>query len=226
MGGALFPLVCYLSWGFPALMGGARFFQNGHLQWSSHWWLFPRPLPLRSFPHNKPQSPPVFPGDPPRTAGGSDPYSYGVSALPLDPAHMKPYVHPSRVEFLFLQVLWSSWAKVLMAFNAKCSGGSSSNARPPGLGTWHGAQNSHSCRWDLPVSGLSTWWVWDFLYHMDALPTILMWLLLCLLVYAIFFGSYQSILLMVVQRVVVILLFSWEKVSSSPSTPLSCLIPF
>ena len=38
-----------------------------------------------------------------------------------------------------------------------------------------------------------------------------------------FFGIYQSTLLTVVQQLVVILVFSWEEMSSSPSIPPSCL---
>ena len=51
--------------------------------------------------HYEPQSPPVFPGDPPRTAGRSDPDSYGVSALSWHPVHMKHCVCLSGVESSF-----------------------------------------------------------------------------------------------------------------------------
>ena len=48
-------------------------------------------------PHNEPQSPPVFPGDPLRTTFRSNPDSYGASALPWDPVHMKTCVCLSRM---------------------------------------------------------------------------------------------------------------------------------
>ena len=54
------------------------------------------PLPPVSFPHKSHSQTtpiPVFPEDPPRTAVRSDPNSYGVSALPWDPVHMKSCVH-------------------------------------------------------------------------------------------------------------------------------------
>ena len=69
-----------------------------------------RALPPMSFPYNKPQSPPIFPGDPSRTSVRSDPDSYSkASTLPWDPVHMKACVHllkmgspfpPSPVELL------------------------------------------------------------------------------------------------------------------------------
>ena len=38
-------LDCCLPWGFSALMGEARFSQNGLLQRNAHWQMFPRALP-------------------------------------------------------------------------------------------------------------------------------------------------------------------------------------
>ena len=67
--------------------------------------IIPETVPPMSFPHKKPHSPHVFPGDLPRIADRSDPDSYGVSALPQDQVHMKACVHLSRVESLFPPVL-------------------------------------------------------------------------------------------------------------------------
>ena len=92
------------------------------------------PLPSVFCPLSEPQQPPAFPGDPPSPADRSDPDSYGVPALPWDPEHLKPCVHPLRMEYLFPTVLWSSCAQALLAFNAKCSGGSSSQYQTPSLG--------------------------------------------------------------------------------------------
>ena len=73
------------------------------------------------FPHNKPQSLSVFPGDPPRTEVRSDSDSYGASALTWDPVHINvcvPFkngvsIPPSPMELLHtiptglqFQVLW------------------------------------------------------------------------------------------------------------------------
>ena len=169
MGEAVFPLVCCLAWGFSALMGGARLFQNGHLPGSSCWWLFLGPLPPMSCRHSEPQLPPAFPGDPPRPSGMSDPDFYGVPALPLDPVHMKPCVCPPRVESLFLPVLWSICAQALLAFNAKCSRGvllpiPGPQAGEPDMGlrslTPVGEPLQYSC---FPVCGLPTRQVWDLL---------------------------------------------------------------
>ena len=58
----------------------------------------------------------------------------------------------------------------------------------------------------FPVSGLPAWWIWDCLYHESAPPIISMWLI-CLRVLDIFFGSFYSIFLVVVEQLVVILVF-------------------
>ena len=55
--------------------------------------------------------------------------------------------------------------------------------------------------------------------YIIAPPAISMWLPLCLLEWNIFFGSFQPILLKIVQQLVIILLLLLEEVSSSPSTP-------
>ena len=62
---------------------------------------------------------------------------------------------------------------------------------------------------DEPLSSLwlPTGWVWGCLQHVIDPCTTSLWPLLCLLVWDIFFGSFQSILV-VVQQLVVILLFS------------------
>jgi len=117
-------LNCCLAWGFLVLMGVARFSPNGHLQRKAHWWILPRAFLPMSFPHNKPQSPKVFPGDPPGIAVRFDPDYYGDFAFPLDPVHMKICVHFLRMGFPFPPVLWSSWAQAPLAFNERCSRGS------------------------------------------------------------------------------------------------------
>ena len=48
--------------------------------------------------------------------------------------HLKPCVCPLRVEFIFTPVLWSSCTQALLAFKAKCSGGSFSWFQIPKLG--------------------------------------------------------------------------------------------
>ena len=87
-------------------------------------------------------------------------------------------ISPSPVELLCAsptgfqcQVLW---------------GPPSPNARSPGMGTWRGAQNSHSCRWVSVIQLLSSLWAshpvsMGLLYHVITPPTVLIWLPLCLL---------------------------------------------
>ena len=55
--------------------------------------IIPKTFAFNVLPHNELQSHPVFPGDPERTTGRSDPDAYGVSALPWNPVHMKACVH-------------------------------------------------------------------------------------------------------------------------------------
>ena len=75
--------------------------------------------------------PPAFPGDIPRPAGWSDPNFYGIPAFPWDPMHMKPCVCPPRMESVSPSPRWPSVpnAQAPLAFNAKCSGGSSSQCQ-------------------------------------------------------------------------------------------------
>ena len=47
-------------------------------------------------PHSEPQPTPTSPGDPTVPAGRSGPGSYGVTALPQVPVHVKPCVRPPR----------------------------------------------------------------------------------------------------------------------------------
>ena len=129
---------------------------------------------------------PCHPGDPLRLVGRSSPGSYGVTALFCVPVYVKPYVHPPSVESLFPPVLWSSCTRALLAFKAKCSGGSSSRGQTLRLGslTW-GSGLSLLCenlcniiifQFVGPPSGGYTIW----LCRESAPPTILLWLLLCL----------------------------------------------
>ena len=121
---------------------------------------------------SSPHKVPLFSLNPPRTTGRTDLDSYGVSALPQDPVHMKVCVCLSRVESLFPLVLWNSCAQAPLVLNAKCSGAPPPNARSPGVGTWHGAQNFHShgqaSTIYFPVCGPPTWWVWGCLYHISS----------------------------------------------------------
>lgn len=53
--------------------------------------------------------------------------------LPCVLVHVRPCVHPSSMEFLFLPVLWRSSDQVLLASTAKCPGGDSSPCQTPDL---------------------------------------------------------------------------------------------
>ena len=76
----------------------------------------------------------------------------------------------------------------------------------------------------FPVCGSSTQLVWDLIVLQMHPSYCLVVASLSLDVGYLFFGRFHSFLSMVVQRLVVILVFSWE-LSSSPFTPPSCLQP-
>ena len=98
-----------------------------------------------SSPTYQPQPPFTLPGYSPSPTGRSDPDSYGVPALLLDPVHMESCVHPPRMESVSPSCRHAS-----LASNAKCSGGSSSQYQMPRLG---------NLIWDSELSLL-----WDSLY--------------------------------------------------------------
>jgi len=77
---------------------------------------------------------PVFPGCPPRTAVRFDLDFYGDFALPWDPVHVKVCVRLLRMGSPFPPVPWSSCTQAPLAFNARCSGALSPNARFPHVG--------------------------------------------------------------------------------------------
>ena len=111
-----------------------------------------------SFPHNKPQTPPVFSGDPPRNSVRSDPDFYGDFALPWDPVQVKVHVRLLRMGSPFPPVLWSSCTQAPLAFNARCSEALSPCARSLHVRVWCVAQNSHSCRWVSVNQLVSSLW--------------------------------------------------------------------
>lgn len=83
---------------------------------------------------NEPQQTLAFPGDPLRCTGRSGPQSYEVTVLPWVPVHVKPCVHPLRMESPFSPVLRSSCLETLLAFQTKCFESSSSECQTPRLG--------------------------------------------------------------------------------------------
>ena len=157
-------------------MSGARFSQNGYLQRRACWWIFPQNLPPMPFPHPKPQSSPVFPGDPPRSAVRSDTDSSGAFAFPWEWGHMKSCVCLSRMGSQFPQshgapVHKPQWPSV-----------------PDILGLFLSVQDPRAWGFDVglriltpageflwysyfSVCGASHQKVWGCLYHIIAPPT-------------------------------------------------------
>ena len=129
-------------------------------------------------------------------------------------------------EFLFFPVLWSSCYPDSLPFKAKYSGDSISQQETLRLESltrgsellllWENLCDIIIFQFvGWPPIGYGVW-----LYHECTLPTILLWLLLCLWKYNILVGS-SFPLWINVQLLVVILVFSWE-VSQSLSIPLYC----
>ena len=113
-----------MPWGFSALMGGARFFPNSHLQRKALLLKIPESFASNVLLPHQATFTPIFPGGPPRTAVRFDPDSYRDFALPWDPVHVKVCVCLLRMGFPFPPVPWSSCAQAPPAFNSRCSGGS------------------------------------------------------------------------------------------------------
>ena len=107
-------------------------------------------------------------------------------------------VCPPRVESLFLPVLSKSCNQIPLAFKVWFSRNSSYLCQTPGWEAWCGAQNLHSSGWTSVVSVLqfvshppSSYGIW---FYCDcAPPTISLCLLLCLWMWSIFFGEFQSL---------------------------------
>ena len=103
---AVCPPCCCSTWGNPALEPWSVGWDQVLVpKWQSYrertlsnnTWGFCHHGPC---PHSEPQPIPPFLGDPPRPAVRSSPGSYGVTALPWVPVHVKLCVHPPRVESL------------------------------------------------------------------------------------------------------------------------------
>ena len=127
--------VCCCIWGFSALGGEVRFSKMAtsrgvHSNDYSRDLFLQCPSPTTSLSHTF-----FFPGGPPRIAGSSDPDSYGVSAFPWNPVHVKACVCLSRVESPFLPGPWISCTQALLAPISNTLGAPSPTARSPGMGT-------------------------------------------------------------------------------------------
>ena len=179
-------------------------------------------------PHSELQVPLASPGDPPRPAGRSGPGSYEVTPFPT--GSQGTWDLCALWEWhLFPPVLWSSPAGLQ---SQMLWGLIPLMPDPPAWGAWHGL-GTHS--WENlcdPVifQFLGHPSMWSSIHPGTGFDYIMSASLLqscCGLFFV--FGSWTSLLvgsgsglLMVVQYSVVILVFSWEEVSSGPSVPPSC----
>ena len=136
-----------------------------------------------SFSHSEPRSPPVFPGDPPRTTDRSDPDSYGASVLLWDPVHRKPacafqewslhpHPHPRPVELLHTSPTGPQ--QQMLQGLLFPTPGSQVWGPDVGLRTLTSLGDPLRCSY-FPARGLSTWWVWGCLYCIIAPPIVSEW---------------------------------------------------
>ena len=136
-------------------------------------------------------------------------------------------VCPPREESLFPPVLFKSCNQIPQAFKVWFSRNSSSCCHAPRLGslTWGSElllQWVDFCGISVLQSVSHPPSSYGILFYCDCtLPTISLWLLLCLWMWGIFLVSSSVFLLMIVQQLVVILVFSQEGVGARPSTPPS-----
>ena len=149
MGGSLFP-PCWL-FGLRCPSPGARgcwvcrvLMSPGELTpvswYLCHQGFYPCNEPEPSLP---PHTHAAFAGYPLRPAGRPSIGSCEVTTVLGLGVHETLWV-PSKLEFLFLLVLWNSCSQSLLAFKAKCSG-VSSWCQAYRQGSLAGAQNSQSC---------------------------------------------------------------------------------
>ena len=129
--------VCCLAWGVLALVPtGWSWWENGSFQEHS----CRRVLPSTANISQWAVATPFVPMGPSRTSNQVWPslvsghwfYSWVL-------VHMKPHMHPSKLEFLFLPVLWNTCDQTLQDSKADSQQGSPpSDARPTGWGclTW------------------------------------------------------------------------------------------
>ena len=151
-------------------------------------------------PHVEPQPPPASAGDPPTLAGRSGSVSYGGHcSFPWVLMHILLCVCPPRMESLFPPVLSKSCNQIPLAFKVWFSRNSSSRCQTPRLGSLRWGSEP-SLQWvdfcgisvlqsvSHPSSSYGSW------FHCDcALPTVSLWLLLCLWMWGIFFGEFQRL---------------------------------
>ena len=220
MGGAVFPPVLLFSLGIFTPDGWGQIFPKWPPLEEIMMVIIPKIFASNVLPPQWGTITPCFPGDIPRTTGRSDQDSYGVSALSWDSGHTKASVPLPRVETLFPPVTWSSCAQALLALCQviwrllpsipELQAGETDlglgTLTPMGEPLWYSY---------FPFWGPLTQWEWHCLYAVSIWPPL--FYLEC----GVFFDSLQSILLEAVQQLVVNLLFSWEKMSSSSSTPPS-----
>ena len=113
----------------------------------------------------------------------------------------------------------SMGAAALLPLKAKFLGAPPIDARPPGWGDWCGAQNFHSCGWISVIYLFSSLLIahpggmgFDYITSVPLLPFCFDCRISFFCQFPVFF------LLMVVQQLLLILVFSWEDMSSRSST--------
>ena len=161
---------------------------------TSHWWPMPPQETIQHQQFGLVQSP------------------LGSLLLPLVLGARKIFLCHSRVESLFLPVLLKSCNQILLACKVRFPGDSQSLTWISKLGklTW-GSEPSQQGENLFGISilqfcghPLREYWIWFYNYCTP--PTIWLWLLLW--IWGICFGSSSVFLLMIVQQLVTIFLFS------------------
>ena len=220
---------CYLALGFSALMYGAKFFQNGSLQWSL-WQLIFQDSSFMSYSHNEPQPSPDFAGYPPRPAVRYDPDSYIVPAFPWDQVYLESC---TLQDFsLYFPQSHGAPAHMPLGFKGKCSRGSSFQYQTPRLGNMmQGSELSllSESLCDIvifqSVGCPLSWYGIAYRVKVALLPSWCGFFFVFGCRISFFVCVCPFYLFMIVQQLVVSLLFSWDIISLSPSTLSSCPNP-
>ena len=175
------------------------------------------------FPCSEPHPLPTSKEDPLVLAGRSFSISYEVTAFFL--VHARPCGCPPRMEFLFLQSCGIPALKPCCPSKSESLGDPPTIDRPQVCEAWHGDQDFHSYGRTSMVSIFSSLWVTHLagvgFYFIMITPLLLSY---CGFFFVLdkgnllfFFSGTNSFLSMVVQQLVGILVFLWERASSHPT---------
>ena len=208
--GLCFHNIGCLAWGISTLklvgswVGPGLWCQNGDLQESSYWWIFPvASVTSVPAPSNEPQITPLFPGD--SQVWLSLLWSHSFT---LAPSTHETLCVPSNNRVIVSPVLQSSCTQAPVAFKTKCFGGSSFSCQTPSVGSLTGHSEISYKRTSMIQLFFNLWVAHQEGMGFDCIPRVPLlsschgfYVLGCRIFF--FFGSFQLLLSMIVHQLIV-----------------------